>query len=131
MPLDPVLQMIVDNSAQAGEGRSQRLSEGSVEQARQGYDMMGAVGGAGPDLNNVEDRTILGPGGQLPIRIYTPDGDGPFPVVVFFHGGGFVIGSLQSHDPLCRQLAGLTAAVVVAVDYRLAPENPFPAAVED
>jgi acetyl esterase len=129
MPLDPVLQAIVDNSAQSGQ--SQKLSEGSVEQARQGYDMMGAVGGSGPDLNSVLDRTILGPAGELPIRIYTPDGDGPFPVIVFFHGGGFVIGSLESHDPLCRQLAGLTPAVVVSVHYRLAPEHPFPAAVED
>jgi acetyl esterase len=130
MPLDPVLQMIVDNAAQSGQ--NQKLSEGTVEEARQGYDAIGAFGGSGPELNNVEDRPILGPGGgPLPIRIYTPDGDGPFPVVVFFHGGGFVIGSLQSHDALCRQLAGLTPAVVVAVDYRLAPENRFPAAVED
>jgi acetyl esterase len=121
--------MIVENSAQ--NGSSQRLSDGTVEQARQGYDMIGAFGGTGDELNNIEDRTILGPGGELPIRIYTPAGNGPFPVVVFFHGGGFVIGSLESHDPLCRQLAGLTPAIVVAVDYRLAPEAPFPAAVED
>src|SRR2546423_11063676 len=125
MPLDPVLQMIVDNTAQNGQG--QKLSEGSVEQARQGYDMMGAVGGSGPDLNSVADRTIVGPDSDIPIRIYTPDGDGPFPVIVFFHGGGFVIGSLESHDSLCRQLAGLTPAGVAAGPRPPAPPAPTPA----
>lgn len=129
MPLHPMLQTMADN---AGSGdRSARLSDGTPEAARQGYDMMKAIGGTGPDLASVEDRTIPGPAGDLPIRVYTPAGDGPFPVIAFYHGGGWTIGSLESHDPLCRQLAGLTPAIVVATAYRLAPEAPFPAAVDD
>lgn len=82
-------------------------------------------------VGEVFDETIDGPGGDLPIRIYLPEGEQPFPVTMFFHGGGFVSGGLDSHDELCRRLTNTTEVAVVAVDYRLAPENPFPAAVED
>jgi acetyl esterase len=82
-------------------------------------------------VGDVTDRTIDGPAGDLPVRIYTPAGDGPFPVVVYFHGGGFVLGGLDTHDDTCRVLCTATEAIVVSVDYRLAPEHPFPAAVED
>ena len=87
----------------------------------------------GPDVSEVEDRTVPGYDGgpEVPVRIYRPKGEGPFPTVVFYHGGGFVIGDLESHDITCRYLANETDSVVVAVDYRLAPEHPFPAAVED
>ncbi|MGV0625774.1 alpha/beta hydrolase [Mycolicibacter minnesotensis] len=80
-----------------------------------------------------EDRVIAGPGGDLPVRIYRPAGTeaGSAPVVVFFHGGGFVAGDLDTHDGTARMHAGDVGAVVVSVDYRLAPEHPFPAAVED
>jgi acetyl esterase len=80
----------------------------------------------------VTDRTVPGPDGEeVPIRAYRPEGEGPFPTVVFFHGGGFVIGGLDSHDVPCRHLVRESGCGVVAVDYRLAPEHPFPAAVED
>ncbi|MFA5122183.1 alpha/beta hydrolase [Zavarzinia sp.] len=84
-------------------------------------------------IGKVEDRTIPGPGGDLPIRIYTPVAApaGPLPVLVFFHGGGFVIGSLDTHDAPCRLLANEARCLVVSVDYRLAPEHRFPAAVDD
>ncbi|WP_421378078.1 alpha/beta hydrolase [Bacillus salacetis] len=82
-------------------------------------------------VHKVEDRTIQGPESLLPIRIYTPEGDGPFPVLVYFHGGGFVYGDLESHDAVCRAIVNASQQIVVAVDYRLAPENPFPAAVHD
>lgn len=80
-----------------------------------------------------EDRVIAGPGGDLPIRIYRPAGteSGAAGVVVFFHGGGFVAGDLDTHDGTARMHAVDAGAVVVSVDYRLAPENLFPAAVED
>jgi acetyl esterase len=129
MPMDPILQMMTDNARANGGGGG--LRAGTVEQARAGYDAMGAAGGESPELASVEDRTIPGPAQDIPIRVYTPLGEGPFPVVVFYHGGGFTIGSLTSHDPVARRICAETEAIVVAVDYRLAPEHPFPAAVED
>ena len=85
-------------------------------------------------LAAVEDRTITGPGGPLPLRIYRPlqgKQAGPLPCLLYAHGGGFVLGNLESHDPLCRSLAAQGQCAVVAVDYRLAPETPFPGAAED
>ncbi|WP_458207544.1 alpha/beta hydrolase [Haladaptatus sp. NG-SE-30] len=79
----------------------------------------------------VRDLTVAGPAGSLPIRVYTPDGSAPFPVLVYFHGGGWVMGSLDTDDGICRALTNTIECVVVSVDYRLAPEHPFPAAVED
>lgn len=84
-----------------------------------------------PTVGSVTDRTILGPAGELPVRIYRPAGDGPTPTLVFFHGGGYVLGNLDSHDLFCRHLVRESGRTVLSVDYRLAPEHPFPAAVED
>ncbi len=85
-----------------------------------------------PELR-AENRTIDGPGGPLAIRIFWPPTESPDPppLLMFFHGGGFVIGDLDSHDGICREHAVGAGAVVVAVDYRLAPEHPYPAAVDD
>jgi acetyl esterase len=82
-------------------------------------------------LASIDDRTIPGPAGDIAARLYTPEGSGPFPVVVYFHGGGFVVGDLDTHDMIPRGLAAGASAVVVSVDYRLAPEHRFPAAPED
>jgi acetyl esterase len=79
----------------------------------------------------VENRGIPGPAGVLPVRVYTPEGRGPFPLVVFFHGGGWVLGDLDTHDRFCRALCASAGCVVVSVGYRLAPEHPFPAASDD
>ena len=79
----------------------------------------------------VEDRAIPGPAGDLPVRVYTPNGRGAFPLVVFFHGGGWVLGDLDTHDPFCRALCAGAGCVVVSVGYRLAPEHRFPAATDD
>lgn len=84
-----------------------------------------------PDVA-VADRTIDGPGGPLPVRVYRAGGAaGARPGIVYFHGGGWVCGSLDSHDSSCRLVAEVAGAVVTAVDYRLAPEHPWPAAVDD
>jgi acetyl esterase len=84
----------------------------------------------GPVASEV-DRTIPGPGGDLRVRVYTPDLPGVLPVIVYFHGGGWVLYDLDTFNPICRDLANAAGAVVVAVAYRLAPEHPFPAAVDD
>ncbi|MFC4376441.1 alpha/beta hydrolase [Nocardia halotolerans] len=85
-----------------------------------------------PDMRAAEDLTIAGPGGDLPLRIYRPHHEGgALPVIVFAHGGGFVFCDLDSHDEFCRSMAAGVGAVVVAVDYRLAPEHRAPAAHED
>jgi acetyl esterase len=82
-------------------------------------------------LAAVSDRTIPGPAGEIPVRIYTPEGSGPFPVVAYFHGGGFVVGDLDTQDMIARGLAAGAESIVVSVDYRLATEHKFPAAFDD
>jgi acetyl esterase len=91
------------------------------------------LGGKDAPIGKIEDRKIPGPAGDIPVRIYTPvDAKADvLPGLVFFHGGGFVIGDLETHDDLCRCLANGSGCRVVSVDYRLAPECPFPAAVDD
>ena len=79
----------------------------------------------------VENKSIPGPGGGIPIRIYTPAGTGPFPVVLYIHGGGWVIADLDVYDASPRALANAAGAVVVSTHYRLAPEHPFPASHDD
>ncbi len=88
--------------------------------------------GVPPDaVHSAEDRWIAGPRGDIRIRIYRPDAAAGHGVTVFFHGSGFVICSIESHDDMCRQLCRRAACVVVSVDYRLAPENKFPAGPDD
>ena len=84
-------------------------------------------------IGKIEDRTLPGPAGPLPYRVYTPlaASDGPSGGMVFFHGGAWVLGDLDTHDCLCRILANESGCRLFSVDYRLAPEHPFPAAVED
>ncbi len=79
----------------------------------------------------IEDRTLDGPGGPLPVRVYTPKAAGPLPLLVYFHGGGFVMGSPDYTEAVTRGVAAQAPAIVISVDYRMAPEHPFPAAVED
>lgn len=88
-----------------------------------------------PKLNEpvarVDDRAIRFADGKIPVRIYTPHGSGMHPVLVYFHGGGWVLGSLETHDGVCRSLSHRAGCVVASVDYRRAPEHKFPAALED
>ena len=106
-------------------------------EGREGMEKARAIFGGDPvELPRVEDRAIPGPAGDVPIRIYAPEAQTPesgaaLPVLVFFHGGGWVLGSLDTHDDVCRHFAKLAGCMVIAVDYRLAPEHKFPAAVED
>jgi acetyl esterase len=94
---------------------------------------MGPPEASGPDtpIFRVEDRRIPGPAGTLAVRVYTPRPGDALPGLVYFHGGGFVLGGLDMNDRPCRMLANQAGCVVVSVDYRLAPEHPYPAAVDD
>ncbi|AOL09257.1 MULTISPECIES: alpha/beta hydrolase [Burkholderia] len=83
------------------------------------------------DIHGVEDLTVPGAAGSLRARLYRPTQERDLPTVVYLHGGGFVIGDLDTHDNICRELARGANAVVVSVDYRLAPEHPYPAAADD
>lgn len=82
-------------------------------------------------VGEIRDATFPGPAGPLRVRHYIPEGKGPFPVIVHFHGGGFIMGDLETHDAQCRLLCRESACIVTAVDYRLGPEHPYPAGHED
>lgn len=84
-----------------------------------------------PTEVGVRDLQLDMGGRQLAARLYTPEGEGPLPVLVYYHGGGFVIGSVEDYDPVCRELCKRSGFVVLSVEYRLAPEHPFPAASDD
>jgi acetyl esterase len=125
----PEIRALLDQLAASGRPP---LQDQSVEQARAFHDQDAvALNGPAAPVAAVGDRLVPGPAGELPVRVYTPEGEPPFPIVVWFHGGGWVVGSLDTYDPLCRALAAAVPAVVVSVGYRLAPEHPWPAAVED
>src|SRR5262245_45236719 len=128
MPLDPVAKQFLDQLAAGG---MPLLESMSPADARVASDAVICAVAEAPPLASVEARRLPGPAGDIRVRVYAPEGRVPQPILVYFHGGGFVIGSLDSHDPLCRLLASRIPAIVVAVDYRLAPEHSFPAAAED
>jgi len=102
-----------------------------VEARQAALDALKTIAGPLEKIGRVEDLNIPHPARPIPIRVYTPTGDGPFPCLVYFHGGGWVVCDLDTHDAICRAIARRSGAVVVAVDYRLSPEHKFPAAVED
>lgn len=129
MSLDPQAKALLGQVATSGVPAFNALSP--VE-ARKAFDRMVQSLGMKPQpVFKVEERQIPGPAGQIRVRVYTPEGSAPFPILMFFHGGGFVVGSIETHDELCRELTNGIGCILVSVDYRLAPEHKFPAAVED
>lgn len=127
--LDPQIETLLQKMAAQGTPPVHTLTAVQARESRNPIFIK--LGGPPEAVANVQDINIPGPAGQIPIRIYTPEGDKPFPILVYFHGGGFVICNLDTHDALCRSLANGASCIVVSVDYRLAPEHKFPAAVED
>jgi acetyl esterase len=130
-PLDPELRTVVEAFEERGVPPWHSLS---VESARRLENELFSAG-EGPAMATVRDLSIDGPGGDLPLRVYRPEtgdatGEG-LPTLVFYHGGGWTLGTLDSADDVCRELADRVGCVVASVDYRLAPEHPFPAALED
>ncbi|MSQ60582.1 MAG: alpha/beta hydrolase [Betaproteobacteria bacterium] len=131
MAIDPQAQKVLDLIKQAGLPEIWQLTP---EQGREQYLMRVSNLALKEQIFRVQDRKIPGPGQDLDIRVYQPReprAGEKFPVLLWFHGGGFVIGDLDSHDSACRALANQADCLVVAVDYRLAPESKFPAAVDD
>lgn len=129
--LDPQFRALLDALAASG---AVPLIRGSAKDSRDHYRAL-SLSRRGPGfvpepVAATADRTIDGPGGPIPVRIYTPEVDRGR-AVTFLHGGGWVLGDLESHDPVCRRVANAVGAVVVAVDYRLAPEHPHPSPLDD
>jgi acetyl esterase len=129
MPYDPQVQAIWD---QLERDQVPALYTLSLADAR-AADLAAITAGAGQGepVAEVTDLRIPGPGGELPVRVYRPDGDGPWPVLAYFFGGGWTLGALDTCDGVCRRLTNAARCVTVAVGYRLAPEHKFPAAVHD
>ena len=132
MPVDPQTQAILDLIASMGQGG---LVAGSAQQAREGFEAFATAGADPatlPDVAAVSDIEVPGPDGPLRARIYRPrTSRTSVPTVAFFHGGGFVVGSINTHDGQARLVCRDTEAVVVSFEYRLAPETKFPGAAED
>ena len=126
MPLDPQAREVLDQLEAMGLPPMHTVSP---EEAR--INGKARPRAPGPEVATVEDRSIPGPGPDIPVRIYTPSGGGPFPGLVWFHGGGWVVGDLDTADGNARHLAVAAGCVVVSVGYRLAPEDKFPAAADD
>jgi acetyl esterase len=121
--LEPILASVNDPS------RPPTASQ-TPEEVRTAYRLFASMAGPPPELHSIENQLIARPSGELPIRIYRPR-PGILPVLVWIHGGGWVIGDLETDHTRCAQMALRGDVVVVSIDYRLAPEHPFPAAYED
>ncbi len=131
MSLDPQVKALLD---QLAENPAPKLWELTPAEGREMYVAMASLlEPADVPIGKTEDVSIPGPAGDIPARVYTPvaAGGAALPCLVFFHGGGWVIGGLGTHDVLCRTLCNEAGVRVVSVDYRMAPEHPYPAAVED
>jgi acetyl esterase len=130
MPLDPLVKAFLDKASQIPRPKAWEVPPSMARQSFAG--LMQLTGPKDVAVGKVVNFSIPGPGGDLRARTYTPIAAvGPQPTLVYFHGGGFVAGGLESHDGLCRLFAAEGGFQVIAVEYRLAPENPWPAAVDD
>ena len=128
MALDPQIAAFLKEAAASG---APALESMPVPQARDFIRTLFAPPGDRTPVKKVEDRKIEANGANLRIRIYTPEGSGTLPILVYLHGGGWVIGDVDAYDPVCRDLCKGAGCIVVSVDYRLAPEHKFPTPVED
>jgi len=131
MPLDPLLKALLDQMAAQP---APPMWEMEPAMAREAFvAMMDAIGPKGVAIGKTVNVTMPGPGGEIDLRVYTPvaAGSDALPGLIFFHGGGWVIGDLETHDGLCRILANEAGVRVIAVHYRLAPDHKFPAALDD
>jgi acetyl esterase len=133
MPPDPRLQPILDaaNAAAPPDTEGKTIAELRAA-AHEGMQTSFLVfGDEGPDVASIVDHRVAVDGGEITVRVYTPHGDGPFPGHLYLHGGGFWLGEPGHFDPNCTAIAAGAGCVVASVDYRLAPEHPFPVPPED
>jgi acetyl esterase len=128
MPLDPQAQRVIDAMAALN---LKPVEESTPAEARESIRARTAALGPFPDVAAVVDHRVPVAGGEITVRAYSPGGPGPHPALVYYHGGGWVIGDLHTHDGLCRSLTNAARCAVLSVDYRLAPESKYPVAVED
>ena len=129
MPVDPQVQVLLEALAAAGTPPLHTLSP---PEARAAYAALAQARTGTGDAAVTEDLVVPTPTGDVPVRLYRPEGAAaPAPVCLFFHGGGWVIGSVDTHDALCTALADRSGVVVVSVEYRLSPESPFPEPLDD
>ena len=126
MPLDPQAQHVIEQMAALDLPPVHTVSPQQARINRKAQPIA-----PGPEVGKVDNRLIPGPDTEIPVRIYTPEGSGPFPTLVWFHGGGWVVGDLDTVDATARRLTVGVGCVVVSVDYRLAPESKFPGAADD
>jgi len=130
--LDPQAQALIDLMISKGIPPVQQLTP---QEARKAYLERRYFSQPDPEpVQGLENLSVPGPGGSIPVRTYRPigtDASSVLPVLIYFHGGGHVIGSIDTHDSLCRQLCNASGCQLISVDYRLAPEHPFPAAFDD
>jgi|SRR5690348_205699 len=132
--LDPEARTLLDLMEKATQEGRPSLHTLPYAVGRQAVDKMSEDSEASPpDVGEVADGAFAGPGGEIRFRRYRPFGAaaGPLPALIYYHGGGFVIGNLDTHDSTCRRLANKSRCLVIAIDYRLAPEHPFPAPIDD
>ena len=129
MPVHPQAQTLLDVMSDFGLVIDASTDPVAIRQAIEEFAVAGRA--AAEPVAHVEDRTVPGPAGEIPVRVYRPSDEPALPVLVWFHGGGWTIGSLETHDNTCRSLANAVKCIVVSVDYRLAPEHKFPAATDD
>ncbi len=127
-PLHPQTQLYLDRLHSLGALSTYRFSP---SEAKEGFESMVLSGGPPEPLASVEDRTVPGPNGNIPVRIYTPEGEGPFGVLQYMHGGGWEVGSRFAYDPVCRTIAYRAKCIVISVDYRLTPEFVYPVQVNE
>jgi acetyl esterase/lipase len=128
MPLDPQAQRVIDAMAALN---LKPVEESTPAEARESIRTRTAALGPFPDVAAVVDHRVPVSGGEIIVRAYSPGGPGPHPALVYYHGGGWVIGDLYTHDGLCRSITNAARCTVLSVDYRLAPESKYPVAVED
>lgn len=128
MPLDPQAHRVIEAMAALN---LKPVEESTPAEARESIRTRTAALGPFPDVAAVVDHRVPVSGGEITVRAYSPDGPGPHPALVYYHGGGWVIGDLYTHDGLCRSITNAARCAVLSVDYRLAPESKYPVAVED